>query len=566
MKKLQNLSPSEKISDWRQKLNDVISVVNSLAASARENVGPSFPILIEQGGTGQTDSRAAIGALLPPQKGNSEKFLKTNGTDIEWASVNQGPVGAPSLENAKGILGVANGGTGTNSIDEFRRIMFGSLVPFPEDHIVRSDMNGSWYTQSIEEFCYPLKTDILSDIYLLLSKYVPDHIKESIAKISDAVEKNSEKFSSMENPETNGTSLLAITSEPLTEVTQWSHIKIGDFFSEILDSSESDFNLRLEQTFARNSNLLKSLENNYKDFSLLTSGENGDINYLPLSSSVEEFLLAEDFAEMQSLLIPIEKDFFEGLKAIDSEECETGLLTNRFGIGPVLTAVSDKFMDFAENFREDDIKRFRNVPVDLSKKLAVVDKLNAIDSGILAKGEDGDFKSFPMFQENLKILTGTADDILETLGLKNVIKNVKVPYAAGYEVNLKGGGLRAVSLYEWEEGSQIVFLSPLKDLMMDFRDGTEILVVLQDSDTHIISIGEYSYLPQKFRMIVKKHSKHCNPTILWDVNVFHVDENGFDLSHDTNYFEFVKIPLFSWNEKESSFKYACVLQKGFDFA
>jgi hypothetical protein len=44
-------------------------------------------IPINKGGTGQTSSSAAINALLPSQGGNTDKFLKTNGTDVLWATV-----------------------------------------------------------------------------------------------------------------------------------------------------------------------------------------------------------------------------------------------------------------------------------------------------------------------------------------------------------------------------------------------------------------------------------------------------------------------------------------------
>ena len=44
-------------------------------------------IPINKGGTGQTSVSAAINALLPSQSGNTDKFLKTNGTDILWATI-----------------------------------------------------------------------------------------------------------------------------------------------------------------------------------------------------------------------------------------------------------------------------------------------------------------------------------------------------------------------------------------------------------------------------------------------------------------------------------------------
>lgn len=40
---------------------------------------------IANGGTGQTTASAAINALLPTQTGNTDKFLKTDGTAVSWA-------------------------------------------------------------------------------------------------------------------------------------------------------------------------------------------------------------------------------------------------------------------------------------------------------------------------------------------------------------------------------------------------------------------------------------------------------------------------------------------------
>lgn len=48
--------------------------------------GPSLPVSIANGGTGETTASAAINALLPPQTGDSGKFLTTNGTSASWGS------------------------------------------------------------------------------------------------------------------------------------------------------------------------------------------------------------------------------------------------------------------------------------------------------------------------------------------------------------------------------------------------------------------------------------------------------------------------------------------------
>lgn len=67
------------------------------------------PVGITDGGTGQTSANAAINALLPPQGGNSGKFLTTNATDSSW--------GTPSgvTLSAIGSSANANGATLTGS-------------------------------------------------------------------------------------------------------------------------------------------------------------------------------------------------------------------------------------------------------------------------------------------------------------------------------------------------------------------------------------------------------------------------------------------------------------------
>ena len=91
---------------------------------------------VDNGGTGQTTQTAAINALLPPQSGNSGKYLTTNGSAASWGtlagggtvtSVNissnvsglsftGGPITSSGTIALGGTLAVANGGTGLTSV------------------------------------------------------------------------------------------------------------------------------------------------------------------------------------------------------------------------------------------------------------------------------------------------------------------------------------------------------------------------------------------------------------------------------------------------------------------
>lgn len=77
-------------------------------------------IPINKGGTGQISASAAINALLPTQSGNTDKFLKTNGTDVLWATP---PSGSGEVQLSKtftydgdGRLSVITDSAGTKTL------------------------------------------------------------------------------------------------------------------------------------------------------------------------------------------------------------------------------------------------------------------------------------------------------------------------------------------------------------------------------------------------------------------------------------------------------------------
>lgn len=77
-------------------------------------------IPINKGGTGQTSASAAINALLPSQSGNTDKFLKTNGTDVLWATVPTSGGGAELSKtftyDGNGRLSVITDSAGTKTL------------------------------------------------------------------------------------------------------------------------------------------------------------------------------------------------------------------------------------------------------------------------------------------------------------------------------------------------------------------------------------------------------------------------------------------------------------------
>lgn len=69
---------------------------------------------IANGGTGATTATAAINALLPTQTGNTDKILKTDGTNVSWATVAAGSAGTvTSITAGNGLTGGTITTTGT---------------------------------------------------------------------------------------------------------------------------------------------------------------------------------------------------------------------------------------------------------------------------------------------------------------------------------------------------------------------------------------------------------------------------------------------------------------------
>ena len=91
---------------------------------------------IDNGGTGETTREAATNALLPPQPGQSGKYLTTNGSSASWGTISGsgtvtsvqlasnvtgltftgGPITASGTITLGGTLAVANGGTGLTTV------------------------------------------------------------------------------------------------------------------------------------------------------------------------------------------------------------------------------------------------------------------------------------------------------------------------------------------------------------------------------------------------------------------------------------------------------------------
>jgi hypothetical protein len=72
--------------------------------------GLTTPLSIEQGGTGTSDPSVAIDSFLPPQTGNKDKVLTTNGTKIRWDTAKPGAIGLTGQlqYNNEGFLGATS--------------------------------------------------------------------------------------------------------------------------------------------------------------------------------------------------------------------------------------------------------------------------------------------------------------------------------------------------------------------------------------------------------------------------------------------------------------------------
>ena len=72
---------------------------------------------IANGGTGQTTANDALNALLPSQTGNTNYYLKTDGTNTSWALVSgTGTVTSVSITSANGLAGTVTNPTTTPAI------------------------------------------------------------------------------------------------------------------------------------------------------------------------------------------------------------------------------------------------------------------------------------------------------------------------------------------------------------------------------------------------------------------------------------------------------------------
>jgi hypothetical protein len=71
---------------------------------------------IVNGGTGETTAAAAINALLPPQSGNSDKVLKTDGTNVYWVTPATGQVQTYVTTWTSGLTKTVTHNLGTKNV------------------------------------------------------------------------------------------------------------------------------------------------------------------------------------------------------------------------------------------------------------------------------------------------------------------------------------------------------------------------------------------------------------------------------------------------------------------
>lgn len=74
------------------------------------------PVLVSNGGTGQTTNDGALNTLLPDQTGNIGKFLTTDGSNTSWGSAGAGSVTSLSVSSLNGFAGSVSNPTTTPDI------------------------------------------------------------------------------------------------------------------------------------------------------------------------------------------------------------------------------------------------------------------------------------------------------------------------------------------------------------------------------------------------------------------------------------------------------------------
>ena len=95
---------------------------------------------VAYGGTGQTTANAGLNALLPAQTGNATKYLQTDGSNTTWDAV------SISTADITGTLPVANGGTGQTTANTAFNALAPSQTSNANKYLKTDGTNTSWAT------------------------------------------------------------------------------------------------------------------------------------------------------------------------------------------------------------------------------------------------------------------------------------------------------------------------------------------------------------------------------------------------------------------------------------